>query len=83
MSKEMTFEQAITQLEQITKQLESGEIPLDDSLQLFEKGVELTRFCSKSLEEAQQKIAILTKDNQGDIKAKLFSAEEDEENETV
>lgn len=83
MSKEMTFEQAITQLEQITKQLESGEIPLDDSLKLFEQGVELTRFCSKSLEEAQQKIAILTKDNQGTIKAKLFSAEEDEDDETV
>ncbi len=83
MSKEMTFEQAMLELEQITKQLESGEIPLDDSLKLFEKGVELTRFCSNTLEDAQQKIAILTKDNQGNMKAKLFSAEEGEENESV
>ena len=83
MSKEMTFEQAMLELEQITKQLESGEIPLDDSLKLFEKGVELTRFCSGALEDAQQKIAILTKDNQGNIKAKLFSAEAGEENEPV
>lgn len=83
MNKEMTFEQAMLELEQITKQLESGEIPLDDSLKLFEKGVELTRFCSNALEDAQQKIAILTKDNEGNMKAKLFSAEEGEEDESV
>ncbi|MBE7043065.1 MAG: exodeoxyribonuclease VII small subunit [Ruminococcaceae bacterium] len=79
----MTFEQAMLELEQITRQLESGEIPLDDSLQLFEKGVELTRFCSNALEEAEQKIAILTQDNQGNMKAKLFSAEEGDEDESV
>lgn len=82
MSKDMTFEQAMLELEQITKQLENGEIPLNDSLKLFERGVELTRFCSSALEEAQQKIAILTKDDKGEIKAKRFTAGESDD-ETV
>ena len=71
----MTFEQAMTELEQLTKQLETGEVWLEESLKLFERGVELTGFCSKALEEAQQKIAILTKDREGGITAKLFSPE--------
>ncbi len=71
----MTFEQAMTELEQLTNQLETGEITLEESLKLFERGVELTRFCSKALDEAQQKIAILTKDGEGSMIAKLFSPE--------
>lgn len=79
----MTFEQAMTELEQITKQLEGGDIPLEESLKLFERGVELTRFCSKALEDAQQKIAVLTRDGEGNMKAKLFSSEGETDDETV
>lgn len=79
----MTFEQAMTELEQITKQLEGGDIPLEESLKLFERGVELTRFCSKALEDAQQKIAVLTRDGEGNMQAKLFSSEGETDDETV
>ena len=71
----MTFEQAMTKLEQITARLESGELPLEDSLTLFEEGVTLSRFCSKALEEAEQKIAVLTENEEGKMTAHRFSPE--------
>ena len=70
-----TFEQNMLRLEQIVRAMERGDVALEESLKLFERGVELTGFCSKALEEAQQKIAILTKDREGGITAKLFSPE--------
>ena len=57
---DMTFEQAITRLEKIVQQLESGRCALDDSLKLFEEGTKLTAFCSKALRTAEQKILKLT-----------------------
>ncbi|MGI6265235.1 MAG: exodeoxyribonuclease VII small subunit [Acutalibacteraceae bacterium] len=59
MTDNLTFEQAITRLEQIVGILESGQSTLDDSLKLFEEGTKLTAFCSKSLKEAEQKIVKL------------------------
>ena len=66
MAETMTFEKAITRLEQIVGILESGQSTLDDSLKLFEEGTKLTAFCSRSLKEAEQKIVKLideTKDS--------------------
>lgn len=59
MAETMTFEKAITRLEQIVGILESGQSTLDDSLKLFEEGTKLTAFCSRSLKEAEQKIVKL------------------------
>ena len=53
------FEKSLSRLEEITQQLESGELSLDDSLGMFEEGIKLSRFCEKKLTEAEQKLEIL------------------------
>lgn len=57
---EMTFEQAMTRLEQIVAALESGRCTLDESLKLFEEGTKLTAYCADQLKTAEQKIVKLT-----------------------
>jgi exodeoxyribonuclease VII small subunit len=58
---EPAFEEALAGLEEIASKLESGELGLDDSIKLFEKGIQLAAFCHKKLEEAERKIEILQK----------------------
>ena len=58
-----TFEQSLERLEQITRRLESGELPLEESLRLFEEGMELCEFCNNKLDEAESKVRILLKEN--------------------
>lgn len=53
------FEASLKELEQIVKELESGEMPLDDSLKKFEKGIELYKECRQTLNSAEKKIKIL------------------------
>ena len=53
------FEQAIQELEKLVEKLESGDCTLEESLQLYERGVELQRNCQKQLDQAEQKIQIL------------------------
>ena len=66
MASQMTFEQAMTRLEQIVASLESGRCTLDDSMKLFEEGAKLTAFCQKALASAEQKIIKLTAAESGD-----------------
>ena len=54
------FESAIGELEKIVKELEEGDLPLDRSLELFERGVELSRYCHETLGAAQRRIEVLT-----------------------
>jgi exodeoxyribonuclease VII small subunit len=54
------FESAIGELEAIVKQLEAGDLPLDKSLALFERGIELSRYCHDTLGAAQRRIEVLT-----------------------
>ena len=54
------FESALTELESVVKTLENGQLPLEQSLELFERGVELSRFCHTRLEEAERRIEVLT-----------------------
>jgi exodeoxyribonuclease VII small subunit len=63
---EKTFEASLNQLETIVKQLEEGDLPLEESLKLFEKGVTLSRECRERLNEAERRIEILMKDSQGE-----------------
>ena len=58
---ELTFEQAQRELEQIVEQLERGQAPLDEALQLWERGEELYRFCATRLDAAQGKIEELAR----------------------
>jgi exodeoxyribonuclease VII small subunit len=53
------FEAAIAELESIVKKLEDGDLPLETSLKLYERGVQLSRFCHARLEEAERRIEIL------------------------
>ena len=58
--KEIAFEEAIERLEKIVATLENGKAPLDESLRAFEEGVALINICKKQLDEAEQKVKILT-----------------------
>lgn len=57
---ELAFEQAIARLDEIVKQLEGGNAPLDASLKLFEEGVGLVTACKKQLDAAEQRVKFLT-----------------------
>jgi len=61
------FEAAIAELEAIVKKLEEGDLPLETSLQLYERGVQLSRFCHSRLEEAERRIEILAE--RGELRA--------------
>jgi exodeoxyribonuclease VII small subunit len=60
------FEAALSELEAIVKRLEDGELTLESSLALYERGVELSRFCHSRLEQAERRIEILNE--RGDLK---------------
>lgn len=60
-SKPLDFETAMRDLEQIVERLEHGDLPLEESLAAFERGVMLTRSCQTALKEAEQKVEILLK----------------------
>jgi len=55
-TKDLTFEQAFEQLGEVVQQLESGELPLEQSLALFERGMALARLCEGRLDDAEQKV---------------------------
>ncbi len=63
--KKKSFEDALAKLEQITKELEEGDLSLEESLNHFDEGVKLAELCSSRLNEAQKKIEILLKKNGG------------------
>jgi exodeoxyribonuclease VII small subunit len=60
-----TFEVAMKQLEQITQELESGELSLELAMKKFEEGIQLSRFCTKKLDETERRITILLQDSNG------------------
>ena len=70
--KNLTFETAITELETIVNQLESGDLELEQSLALFERGIELTRLSQSRLQEAEQKVQILM-EKQGNLELQPFN----------
>jgi exodeoxyribonuclease VII small subunit len=74
---EKKFETALARLEEIVQELEKGDIPLEQSLKLFEEGIKLSRICNKRLEEAERKVEILIKDKDGSVKAEPFEEEEE------
>ncbi|HXH93005.1 MAG TPA: exodeoxyribonuclease VII small subunit [Thermoanaerobaculia bacterium] len=73
------FEKAFQQLETIVKRLESEEMPLDESLQLFEEGIRLSRFCNQKLEEVEKKIELILSDAKGEPRVEPFESEEDDD----
>jgi exodeoxyribonuclease VII small subunit len=81
-----SFEAALTRLEQIVQRLEKGELALEESLVLYEEGIQLSRLCHAKLEEAEGRIEQLVKDARGELvrdaqgrpKTKPFAAGGDE-----
>ena len=61
----MSFEQAMAELEQVVGKLERGDVPLDESIRLYERGAELKKRCEQKLKEAEEKVAILMLDADG------------------
>lgn len=72
---QMTFEQAMKRLEEIVAQLEAGEVPLDQSMALFEEGTKLSAYLSALLDRAEQKVTMVTVQD-GEEKEVPFCAED-------
>ena len=70
------FEAAVAELETIVKKLEEGDLPLESSLQLYERGVQLSRFCHARLEEAERRIEILNERGELRSAAAMFGKDE-------
>lgn len=75
MTANLTFEKALSDLEEIVAKLEKGGLSLNESLALFEKGVKMSRFLRAELDKAERKVEILLKDEKGRLKAEDFEAE--------
>jgi exodeoxyribonuclease VII small subunit len=66
------FEDSLKQLETIVAQLEKGDLPLEDSIKLFEEGIHLSAVCKEELDAAEGKVQILLKQRDGSMKAEPF-----------
>ena len=76
MSDKKSFEKNLSELEQVVKALEDNEVSLDKMIELFEKGVGLTKECTNALNAAEQKITILMKNrDNGEMSEQPFNAE--------
>jgi exodeoxyribonuclease VII small subunit len=67
-----TFEESLRKLEAIVDKLENGDLPLEESLKIFEEGVALSAVCKKELEEAEGKVEMLTRQRDGSYKTEPF-----------
>jgi len=68
------FEQALAELEAVVERLERGDLPLEEALSVFERGVELTRHCQSALKAAQQRVEILVK-REDQVQVEPFAAD--------
>ena len=68
----LSFEESMENLESIVNELEKGDLPLDEMMNKFKKGMELSKHCNSLLEEAEKSITILLKDSNNDMKEEEF-----------
>jgi exodeoxyribonuclease VII small subunit len=76
---EPTFEGSLKRLEEIVSQLEGSKLDLEQSLEIFEEGVKLVRFCASRLDEAERRIEILLTDKEGRLRAEPFPEEPEDD----
>lgn len=76
--KAATFEQALEELEELVERLEAGDLPLEEALTDFERGVKLTRECQQKLASAEQKVRVLMEES-GEIRELPFDADDAQE----
>lgn len=74
----LKFEEALARLEAVVARLEGGDLPLEEALSLFEEGVRLTRLCTARLEEAERKVSLLLRDEEGALREVPFGEAEEE-----
>jgi len=74
-----SFEDAMKRLEEIVQMLENGDLTLEESLEIFEEGMNLIRFCTNKLEEAEKRVTILVQESEGEYIQVPFKDKEDEE----
>ncbi|MCF8068755.1 MAG: exodeoxyribonuclease VII small subunit [Desulfobacterales bacterium] len=72
-----SFETSIKQLENIVQNMESGDLPLEKALKMFEEGMKLSKQCSALLDETEKRITILLKDHEGNITESDFNSEKE------
>lgn len=72
------FESALKRLEEIVKKLEDGDLSLDLSLELFEEGIRLSRLCHAKLGQAERRVEILLKNNEGEPQVAPFETDNDD-----
>lgn len=75
---DMTFEEAVKELESIVATLEAGDVPLEKSLELFNHGISLTAHCNGKLSEAQGVVKLLYKDRSGELQEIPFEVDDKE-----
>ena len=73
---DISFEKALARLEEILKVLDSGAAPLDESLGMFEEGIKLIKLCNNKLDNAEQKIKILVRNQEGEYDEQDFTKAE-------
>lgn len=73
MSKSATFEENMSRLEQIVRAMEQGDVPLEESLKLFQEGTELVKRCGKLLDEAQQQVTKIVTREDGTPTEEVFA----------
>jgi len=76
---DLKFEECLARLEAIVAALESGNLPLEESLKVFEEGVALARHCGRYLEAAERRIEVLAKDEGGATTTRPFAVPTDDE----
>ena len=81
-NKEFSFEDALARLEEITHNLESGELSLDDSLSVYEEGIELRNLCNEYLEKAEKRLKVLQKKEVAAYSVKAASPDDDTDDES-
>lgn len=72
------FEQAMARLEAIVGELEKGDLPLDESLKIFEEGIRLSKNCLKILEDAERKVEVLVQEQNGKRRLHAFTQTEED-----
>ena len=72
MVKKKTFETALKELEEIVREMESGDLSLEDAVRKYEAGIKQSKFCLDLLDKTEKKISLLTKDNDGNLKEDIF-----------
>ncbi len=75
----LKFEDALARLETIVTEMEKGDLPLNDSLKMFEEGIKLSKTCLKMLDDAERKVEIMVQDKDGKKRLTAYSIEEEEQ----